>query len=74
MQSDYGSPGRVVQYLPPEEQARVLSALERLARGDRGFKERLDAAKTQAEQEDRDRDEWLARMAREREWAEDVPW
>lgn len=75
MQLDYGSPGRIVQYLPPEEQARVLCELERLARCDQGFKECLDAAKTQVEEEDRDRDEWLVRTAREREWAEeDTPW
>ena len=74
MQSNYGSPGRIVQYLPPEEQARVLCELERLARCDRGFKDCLDAAKTQVEEEDRERDGWWVRIAREREWAEDVPW
>lgn len=57
----------VVQHLPPLEQQRVFRLIERRAERNPRFRGRLDAAKAQAQQEERERDEWLCQMAADRD-------
>lgn len=67
MQINHKAVAEVVQHLPQIEQQRVFRLIERRAERNPRFRDRLDAAKAQAQQEERERDEWLCRMAADRE-------
>lgn len=64
----------VMQHLPPIEQGRVLRLIERRAKKNPRFRDRLDAAKAKAEQDSRNYEDWIIAQAQARELAEDVPW
>lgn len=65
-----------VQFLPPDEQALVGRLVEQKARRNPRFRDRLAAAKAEAERDARDYEEWLCRQAAYLETTsmEDVPW
>lgn len=67
MQVNHTAVAEVVQHLPPIEQQRVFRLIERRAERNPRFRDRLDAAKAQAQQEERERDEWLCQMAADRD-------
>ena len=64
----------VMQHLPPIEQNRVFRLIERRAKKNPRFRDRLDAAKAKAEQDSRNYEDGIIAQAQARELAEDVPW
>lgn len=64
-----------VQYLPPIEQYKLSRLMERRAQRNPRFRDRLDAAKAKAEQDERERDEWLvAQYEANASIEEDLSW
>lgn len=65
-----------VQFLPDVDIDRIARVVERCARHNRRFRDRLDAAKTRAKADADAYEAWLCQQADDREAAsmEDVPW
>lgn len=65
-----------VQFLPDADLGRIWHLIERRARRNPRFRDRLDAAKTRAKADSEAYDAWLCQQAADREAAkmEDVPW
>ncbi len=65
-----------VQFLPEVDLGRIWHLVERCARRNPRFRDRLDAAKTRAKADSEAYDAWLCQQAADREAAkmEDVPW
>lgn len=74
MQTNHTTAQAVMQYLPPLEQQRVYRLMERRAQHNPHFRDRLDAAKAKAEQEERERDEWLVAQYEAMQVEEDLAW
>lgn len=65
-----------VQFLPDADLGRISHLVERCARRNPRFRDRLDAAKTRAKADTEAYEAWLCKQAADREAAsmEDVPW
>lgn len=62
-----------VQYLPTIEQQKVAKLMERKARHNPRFRDRLDAAKAKAEADELEYEAWLCAQHEERQIWADVP-
>lgn len=67
MYANHTTVAEVVQHLPPVEQSKVFRMLDRRAQKNPRFRDIWDAAKSKKAADDESRDEWLCKMAADRE-------